>query len=123
MKDLIEKLEHGLMVCEAANTRLLNLTAEDGKRILQTLKAQDEPARVLTMTDIFMAHNKEVWLEERNDKRTHPLMLIGSETSSKNKVTYFWPSVLRPIEAYGKTYRCWTKEPTEEERKAVKWDD
>lgn len=24
---------------------------------------------------------------------------------------------------YGKTWRCWDKRPTEEERKAVKWDE
>lgn len=26
-------------------------------------------------------------------------------------------------ENYGKTWRCWTAKPTDEQRKAVKWDD
>lgn len=68
---------------------------------LTLLKAQ-EP-RVLTLEE---AKKAEVcWLEERGYE---PFATLEAGTWNPEK--------------YGKSYRCWNHMPTEEQRKAVKWE-
>ena len=87
---------------------------------LALLKEQ-EP-RVMTLGEIFTAQKTDTWYEIRNEETIHPLMLVETENSIKNQCAYFWPGTVAPIKGYGKTWRCWTARPTDERRKAVKWE-
>lgn len=72
------------------------------KDALELLKEQ-EP-RVLTLEE---AKKAEVcWLEQR-----------GYEPYATDDADTWNPEI------YGKAYRCWSLKPTDEQRKAVKWDD
>ena len=87
---------------------------------LEVLKAQ-EP-RLLTEREIMDAKNIDVYLEETTDAKTHPLRLVGTETESRNKAAFFWPSIVRPLDTYGVAWRCWTAEPTVDQRVLVPWE-
>ena len=41
MDEQIEKLEHGLMICEATGTELVHIEKEDAEKILALLKDQE----------------------------------------------------------------------------------
>lgn len=41
MNEQIEKLEHGLMICEATGTELVHIEKADAERILALLKEQE----------------------------------------------------------------------------------
>lgn len=69
---------------------------------LAMLKAQ-EP-RVLTWEEVKKV--EVCWLEQRGYE---PYATLEANT---------WNS-----EKYGKSYRCWNRMPTDEQRKAVKWDE
>ena len=91
--------------------------AED---VYKLLKMQ-EP-RLLTLTELLNAKNIDVYLEETCETQTHPLLLVETENESRNQAAFFWPSVVRPLKSYGKTWRCWTARPTGEQMEAVKWE-
>ena len=85
--------------------------------VLALLKAQ-EP-RVLTLDDALEAD--VCWLEKKGDDRVWPCKVGGGE-----KWVAVWrfdqeTTVMRRDE-YGKRFRCWTAQPTDEQRKAVKLD-
>lgn len=69
------------------------------------LKAQ-EP-RVMTPEE---ARNVEVvWVEDRSTREIYPCIVKNNMNDSK-------------LYKYGVQWRCWTAKPTEEQRKAVKWE-
>ena len=80
--------------------------------------------RVLTLEEVKAFDYDYCYLEEErlpgNDYRT---------VCGRHKVTCItWPSItqlriVRKDDTYGKTWRCWSSKPTDEQRKAVKWDD
>lgn len=45
MNEQIEKLEHGLMICEATGTELVHIEKADAERILALLKEQEAVIR------------------------------------------------------------------------------
>lgn len=86
------------------------------------LKAQ-EP-RVLTLEEVHEMAWDYCYLEEEVIKDKVLQMYSG-----KYRIKCItWPSIASCVltfgdNAYGKRWRCWTSRPTEEQRKAVKWDD
>ena len=73
---------------------------------LELLKAQ-EP-RVLTLEE---ARTYEVvWPEDKGEGELHPLIVENNMNDSK----YY---------KYGIHWRVWSAKPTDEQRKAVKWDE
>ena len=78
--------------------------------------------KLLTLGEIINAKNKDVYLEETCETQTHPLRLVETEIESRYQASFFWPSIVRPLKAYGKTWRCWTAKPTPDEMKTP-WDD
>ena len=92
--------------------------AHQAANILKTLVP-----RLLTLDDLRNAKNIDVYLEEKCETQTHPLRLVETENESMNQAAFFWPSIVRPLKSYGKTWRCWTARPTDEQREATKWDE
>lgn len=107
--------------CPYAETETDNCAPAIWRDALELLKAQ-EP-RVLTLEEVKAFDYDYCYLEEErlpgNDYRT---------VCGRHKVTCItWPSItqLRIVhkdDTYGKTWRCWSSKPTDEQRKAVKWD-
>ena len=88
---------------------------------LEALKER-EP-RVIDIREIYTAKKLDVWIEDKGDNIAHPLMLIETEMTNKSQTAFFYPMLVRLIKAYGKTWRCWTARPTEEQRDATPWDE
>lgn len=106
-----EKVIRGLAICSTPicrtdcpydNGKVSGCIVTLMKDALELLKGQE--ARVMTKDE---ANGAEVtWLEVR-----------GNEPYATLYANTFKP------ESYGKYYRCWNYKPTDEQRKAVKWDD
>ena len=66
------------------------------------------------------------WFEAGKDFVIRPVICIRNEEDAwKRYVCFAWQFGTFSWEAddYGKTWRCWTARPTEEQRKAVKWNE
>ena len=123
-KKVIKALEYAWeYIRERPNpTAFPKAMAMDGiKKGIAMLKEQ-EP-HLLDISEIYTAHKLDVWIEEKGDNTVHTLMLVETEMTDKRQVAFFFPMIVRPVKAYGKTWRCWSARPTDEQRKAVKWDD
>lgn len=93
---------------------------------LALLKAQ-EP-RVMTIEEIEQWNQPDVWMEMKDGKPD----ICGDYLMPMTRMHYeFWCAIIvdgskhPPAlngDYYGKTWRCWTSRPTDEQREAVKWD-
>lgn len=89
--------------------------------VLELLKEQ--MPRVLTLDEVITAKKLDVWIEHTSESIVQPLILIETEMTDKIQTAYFSPMLVRSIKTYGKTWRCWTARPTDEQRKTVKWNE
>ena len=60
MVELIEKLEHGIMVCNATGTSLVHMDCDDAKKLLALL---DKVNTVDYALDVLRAHG---WKEDKS---------------------------------------------------------
>lgn len=84
---------------------------------------KEKEPRVIDISEIYTAKKLDVWIEHTSENIVQPLILIETEMTDKYQTVYFSPMLVRSIKTYGKTWRCWTARPTDEQREAVKWDD
>lgn len=87
---------------------------------LALLKAQ-EP-RVMTLEEVKMLDRDYYYLEAMRSPGKELREIVGAY--GLECVT--WPSITWARQTmgdrgYGKTWRCWTSRPTDEQREAVKW--
>lgn len=94
------------------------------------LLREQEP-RVMTLDEVRRNHEWAVWIE-CNSSKTQNIGQYSGKVSWYNKRLSDWERFLtigsdeylfRESDGYGKTWRCWTARPTEEQRKAAKWDE
>ncbi len=91
---------------------VLALLREQEPRVLTLEEVRDEAEymflekRSATWSDLFGCAIRGDWDGYGMD------LLLGED----DYIRGMW-------ENYGKTWRCWTARPTDEQRKAVKWDD
>ena len=87
---------------------------------LALLKAQ-EP-RVMTLEEIRM--HEVYWAERENVSRPWPIAMhhIRNVGPLNEPVYQDYMGDDFNIKEYGKIWRCWTSYPTDEQRKAVKWE-
>ena len=89
--------------CDVFGHKMVQLPRGLAEAILGLLKP-----RVLTLKE---ARNVEVvWVEDRSTATIFPCVDKNGMNDSK-------------LYKYGVQWRCWTSRPTDEQRKAVKWDD
>ena len=122
-KNLISDFEYAVRKADAEGWDFVVLTTEDGFEILNMLKEQ-EP-RVLTLDELRSLDGTDhfVWLEDNGEYELYDC--YAEVTTYRNNVelnTFGREVEFEPDnEEYGKTWRCWSARPTEEQRKAVKW--
>lgn len=87
-----------------------------------SLLKEQEP-RVLTLDEVRYEY-EVVWLET---KYLSPTVCLFDNVESNVDWLYFVfgsdDSYGESVHLYGKNWRCWSARPTDEQRKAVKWDD
>ena len=96
---------------------------------LELLKAHE--ARVMTLEQLldkqeFSENTRPVWFEYVHGNVKAVVLLYTEYREDEDTVTmigtgaYVQESWIQG--KYGKTWRCWTTRPTDEQRKAVKWE-
>ena len=95
---------------------------------LKLLKEQE--AKVLTVDQLEDALDTVVWLETPvSENFADGYSLIMAYSHKYGYMFFDSPFGDNPSQdrleysEYGKSWRCWDKRPTDEQRKAVKWDD
>lgn len=112
----LESLEMRLVECGD------KLDASVVQYALAILKAH-EP-RVMTLEEVKMLDSDYYYLESMRSPGKELREIVGAY----GLTCVTWPSITWARQTmgdsgYGKTWRCWTARPTEEQRKAVKWDE
>ena len=90
---------------------------------LALLKEQE--ARVMTVEEIRTGEIETLWIEVK--EKPHIFPGIWYRRSKKDgipaiDITLNTGIVRGTVVSYGYAWRCWTSHPTEEQRKAVKWN-
>ena len=90
-------------------------------------------ARVMTLDEVMAIcnRNRMVWIECDASKTQKWGQNRGVSYSHENEAVQWARFVtvgsdgflFRRVSDYGKTWRCWTAEPTEMQRKGVAWDE
>ena len=128
-----EKVQHGLECCYNNNcgacpySAIIKCQHKLHSDALALLREQ-EP-RVMTLEEVKQHDNKNncVWFELPNNiiaavfviqDRTQTGIISPYVNSEPLIFHLYWNNT-----NYGKTWRCWTAKPTDEQRKAVKWDE
>ena len=126
-----EKVIKGLTCCR--NGRCLSCPYNDGiddngdckqnwaDDALALLKAQ-EP-RVLTQEEI--KEGEPYWFDAGKEFVARPVICAYKEDDAREPyIVFVWQfgTFSHRLETYGKTWRCWSAKPTDEQRKAVKWE-
>ena len=125
--ELVEHIENALSVdsdyVDCVRTDLLQTA-------VALLKAQQP--RVLTVGEIRSLSNCPVWRETKNSQQKiyqgwvllyeiqKGMGITGERfgmAGPNGRVSWF------KTDDYSKTWRCWSSQPTDEQRKAVAWDD
>ena len=119
-----ELMEDALALINQLEARLVeaNKTSDDLKA---KLVEYEKPLEPLPEEQIY---NDPVWLEMRaEDVELMIADIVPSfdEPGSKAEITLLGSArrAHLPYAHYGLSWRCWLRKPTDEERKAAKWDD
>ena len=119
---------HGSSECNVLAADALALIRQQRERIKE-LEA-GRTARVMTLEELEDALDTVVWVEEpefENFADHYALIMAYSHKVGFVRVSFGFAEM--PVdceyeyEDYGKKWRCWTQRPTDEQRKAVKWDE
>ena len=117
---------HQCFVCESCVYPGVDCAIDDA---IALLKAQ-EP-RVLTLEELAAAQKTPVWREtKRAHKDLYNGWMLAYDIQRGQGITGTRQGMTEPngrigwykLDDYGKTWRCWTSRPTDEQREAVKWD-
>lgn len=85
------------------------------------LLREQEP-RVMTLEEV--QEDELVWIEVPQSDEIWPALLREADWFGHPKWAMCGYAIARSFlrNRYGKDWRCWTARPTDEQRKAVKWD-
>ena len=83
------------------------------------LRRYEPPVRPLTLEELIDSTDGPVYIESQ--KRED---LIGKFTAAVTCHRIIWSDGTESnLDRYGKTWRCWPRKPTDEEREAAGWED
>ena len=103
--------------CEFDGPYCISRLHRDAATLLKSLVP-----RMLDFGEIQTLSRFDVHLEERNSDLVYPLMLLGAENNNKSQTVFFHPMTVKPLNAYGKTWRCWTCRPSRKQREETPWE-
>ena len=121
----------GYMYCHAMPENFcgyVNYCEENGRPEWCPLIAQ-EP-RVMTLEELAAAQKTPVWRETKSKhKDLYNGWMLAYDIQWGKGIMGMRQGMTEPngrvgwckLDDYGKTWRCWTAKPTEEQREAVKW--
>lgn len=78
-----------------------------------------EPLEPRVMTLAELTEHRPLWLEERGYS-VRPMICQGVASTFVDFIMVHG-TICLPADTYGKAWRCWTSEPTAEEREATPW--
>lgn len=90
---------------------------------IEALKSQ-EP-HVMTLEEVKASKGKDIYLELSNHPDDTPYITAATLDGVGKRGVSFYHTVFNFCD-YGKRiygWRCWTSRPTDEQRKAIKWND
>ena len=86
----------------------------------------------MTLDEVRRDHDRVVWIE-CDDSKTQNIGQYRGQTYWHANCATRWERFVtmsfaddylhRRADKYGKEWRCWTARPTDEQRKAAKWDE
>lgn len=120
--ELIASLEGRIWGGEMHKGGYIHVPQKEAEAILELLKGQ-EP-RVLTLEEVKAFDWDYCYLEEERLPGKEYRAVCGDYALT----CITWPCVTsmriqHGDENYGREWRCWSAKPTDEQRKAEKWDD
>ena len=131
MEKVITALEKALAISEAVDSGYIWITVGEGRKALELLKEQ-EP-RVLTLEEVIDHYSlPPVFVDDLNAQEDYmqDITPLYFDFPSDDSWAVHWrgyQSIRKYIDdwkaSYGQKWRCWTSRPTDDQRKAVKWDD
>lgn len=130
---VIKALEKGIRIAEAAESGWVWITIEQARGVLELINYQDQhieaflrdqEPRLLKLEEVKAFGWDYCYLEEERLPGKEYRAVCGNYALT----CITWPCVAsmriqHGDNSYGRKWRCWTAKPTEEQRKAVKWND
>ena len=119
---IISYFEYEVNKAHGEGWDFVDLSTEDAKEILALLKERE--ARIMTLEEVKAFDWDYCYLEEERLPGKEYRSVCGDYALT----CITWPCVAsmriqHGDNNYGKKWRCWTARPTDERRKAVKWDE
>ena len=102
----------------------VQLSASDANAILALLK--DQEPRVMTLEEVIHSGNDMMWIEIKCSKPPYFMLEPTSPYTDNDKrwlYVRFQSGHTQSKGLYGRQWRCWNTRPTDEQRKAAKWND
>ena len=108
-----------------------NKTSDDLRAKLAKYEKPLVPLKPMTLDEAYEADYCYIEDNVKGSSEPHVVFLGMMTANSRNEkrveIMEFGEDVDYCVklscEAYGKTWRCWSRRPTEEERKAAEWDE
>ena len=89
------------------------------KFFVAALRRYEPPVKPLTLEELINLTDDPVYIESQKREG-----LIGKFTAALTCHRIIWSDGTESnLDRYGKTWRCWPRKPTDEEREAYGWED
>lgn len=97
------------------------LDAAKAEALEKALHRAEDKNRVLTLEEAT-GSGDYVWIEMNNSLLVgYAYIEFGNNSATIETIEYTLMHL--PLDDYGKTWRCWLKEPTEEKRATTPWEE
>lgn len=88
---------------------------------------KEQEPRVMTLEEVEKSYSKApIWFEEQRLQTVYPAIYHkskGPEGAKFADITdFYYQRQDWAYGTYGKTWRCWTSQPTDEQRQEAKWE-
>jgi len=85
-------------------------------------------ARILTLDEVIRMGDELMWLEYKTSSMLEPQSVIYPTSPYDDNLlgrysVSFQCGHVQIQSLYGRQWRCWTAKPSEEQRKAAKWNE
>ena len=117
---IISNFEHEVNKAHGEGWDFVDLSTEDAKDILDMLKEQK--ARVMTLEEVLSQEWDYVYIETEHRPYSKEIEAYCGTHTIYCSTTVVHKRQTSGDSEYGKTWRCWTARPTDEQREATPWN-